>query len=104
MKCVQCGIFGYKDKTCPKLQPVKAWVPKVVEKKNKDPTINTMGNVHQQRFEIGEATRVEEKKVKKKNETSPCKVATRPDKSGSANRFAILEPIDEKNRVGDHGF
>ena len=43
-----CGIFGHGDKTCPKkLQLVKVWVPKVVEKKNEDPTVNKMENVQQ---------------------------------------------------------
>ena len=94
-KCVQCGIFGHGDKTCPKkLQPRKAWVPKVVEKKNEDPLENK--NMQQQGLEKVETIQVEEKREEKKNETPPSKIAVGMGKSGSVNRFAILKTIDEK--------
>ena len=94
-KCVQCGIFGHGDKTCPKkLQPRKAWVPKVVEKKNEDPLENR--NMQQQGLEKVETIQVEEKREEKKNETPPSKIAVGMGKSGSVNRFAILKTIDEK--------
>ena len=49
LKCMQCGIFGHGDKTCSKkVQTVKAWVPKVVEKKIEGSTTENMVETQKQ--------------------------------------------------------
>ena len=102
-KCSQCCIFGHGDKDCPMKSPVQApekiWKPKQVDQTHEE---GGEGNKKEE-IEKGEKEKTEDIQVKAKVVEKGCSSKS-PEilvgkNSGSMNKYAILEFVNENIEV-----